>query len=84
MKNKISDLNNHLFDQLERLNDNNLTADQLELEIKRATAINGIAVNVVATAKVTLDAFRLIKEGECRVNELPSIFSETKLIEAAK
>ena len=32
MKNTIADLNNYLFEQLERLNDDSLTAEQLERE----------------------------------------------------
>ena len=32
MKNTLSDLNNYLFEQLERLSDDELTEDQLERE----------------------------------------------------
>lgn len=32
MKNTIADLNNYLFEQLERLNDDSLTDEQLERE----------------------------------------------------
>ena len=39
MKNKLTDLNNHLFEQLERLNDDNLTPEQLEREAKRGDAM---------------------------------------------
>ena len=35
-KNKLSDLNDHLFAAIERLNDEDLTSDQLEIETKRA------------------------------------------------
>jgi len=36
MKNKLGDLNNHLFAALERLNDESLSVEQIETEAKRA------------------------------------------------
>ena len=39
MKNTLSDLNNILFEQLERLNDDDLTEDQLELQLKKTDQI---------------------------------------------
>ena len=41
--NTLSDLNNHLFAQLERLSDEDLTQKELEKETMRAKAINGVA-----------------------------------------
>lgn len=53
--NKLSDLNNHLFAQLERLGDEDLTEEQLTKEMSRAKSINGIAKNIIDNAKVTLE-----------------------------
>ena len=39
MNNKLSDLNNHLFAELERLSDEELNEDELKSEIGRAKAI---------------------------------------------
>jgi uncharacterized protein related to proFAR isomerase len=63
MKNKITDLNNHLFEQLERLNDDTLSGDALISEIHRAGAMTGIAAQLVQTHKVMIDAMKLTKGG---------------------
>lgn len=36
MKNTLGDLNNHLFAQLEKLGDDDLTGEELESELKRS------------------------------------------------
>jgi len=56
MKNKLSDLNNHLFEQLERLNDDDLKGDSLGAEIERGKAMSGLAKDITANAKLELDA----------------------------
>lgn len=61
MKNKLVDLNNHLFEQLERLNDDELTDADLEKEIKRSKAMAGIASNIVANAQLALDSQKFIE-----------------------
>lgn len=53
-RNTLLDLNNHLFEQLERLND--VEDDRLKDEIERARAVTGIAKSVVDTGKLVLDA----------------------------
>lgn len=55
MKNKLSDLNNHLFAQLERLGEE-LTAEQIEQEAKRGEAIVAVAETIVKNADLQLDA----------------------------
>ena len=40
MKNTLTDLNNYLFEQLERLNDDSLDEEQLERELKKADTIS--------------------------------------------
>ncbi len=56
MKNKLTDLNNHLFMQLERLNDEGLKGDALHEEIHRAKAIAGISINIISNARLALEA----------------------------
>lgn len=55
-KNKLTDLNDHLFAQMERLNDEELAGDRLAEEINRSKAIAGIAVQIIENARLALDA----------------------------
>ena len=56
MKNSLSDLNNHLFAQMERLSDESLTGDKLQEEINRAKAVTGISSQIISNARLVLDA----------------------------
>lgn len=62
MKNKLVDLNNHLFETIERLNDDELSDDDLQKEIRRAAAISNISRQIIDNAKVELDATKLALE----------------------
>lgn len=62
MRNTLVDLNNHLFEQLERLNDEELTDEQLEKEIKRTDAMKDIATQIIANANIVLKATELNME----------------------
>lgn len=73
-KNKLTDLNDHLFAQLERLGDESLTGENLETEIKRAHSMAAISQQVVATADLHLKAVRLrIEHGLATHGILPMI-----------
>lgn len=75
-KNKLSDLNNHLFEQLERLNDEDLNPEQLQQEIERANAMADIGSVIVNNAKVVLAAFKRINpDGDV----LPDIFESRQI-----
>lgn len=56
MKNKLSDLNNHLFEQLERLNDEDLKGDALNEEIGRANAVTNVASQIIQNGALVLKA----------------------------
>lgn len=62
MKNTLVDLNNHLFEQMERLNDEELTPDQLDMEIKRAKAMTAIATNIIDNGTLALNSQKYIDE----------------------
>lgn len=57
-RNKMSDLNNLLFEQLENL----ITAEseeEIKREVSRAKAVSSIASNIVASADLSLQAKQL-------------------------
>lgn len=56
MKDKLSDLNTHLFAQMERLQDEELIGDELRTEIERAKAVTMISNQIVSNARLVLDA----------------------------
>lgn len=59
MRNTLGDLNNHLFEQLERLNDDEINGEKLEEEISRARAITAIASKIIDNGSLVLDATKL-------------------------
>ncbi len=77
-KNTLSDLNNHLFAQLERLGNEDLSEEELNKEINRSKAINGVAKNLIDNARISLEALRFIHE-EVPVNEKQNIPDQFKL-----
>ena len=64
MKNNLNDLNNYLFEELERLNDDEELEkeDNLNKELKRAKAIAGVSTAIVNNAKLILDAKKYADE----------------------
>lgn len=62
MKNTLTDLNNHLFQQLERVNAEGIKPDKLRREIARSKAVAGLANQVVANGKLVLEAREAYKD----------------------
>ena len=56
MKNTLADLNNHLFEQMERLNDDDLNNEELDKEIKRAKAMTDVSSQIIENAALGLSA----------------------------
>ena len=59
VKNTLLDLNDHLFEQLERLNDEDLSNEELDKEIKRADAMTNVSKQIIDNANVVLKATKL-------------------------
>ena len=73
-KNKLGDLDDHLFAALERLADEELTPDQIDAEVRRATAVVEIGDTIVRNAAVKITAAKLFAEHGSQVTPyLPAI-----------
>lgn len=75
MKNKLTDLNNHLFAVIERLNDEELTGDALVQEIARGRAITGAATAIIQSGELALRAVKHADEYRVdgHVTEVPQM-----------
>lgn len=54
-RNKVEDLKNHLFAQLERLNDENISHEEMKNEIEKSKAMEGIAKQIIDIERLTID-----------------------------
>jgi hypothetical protein len=59
MKDKLTDLNMHLFAEIERLSDEDLKGEDLTTEISRAKAVSQVSTNIILNAKLVLDATKM-------------------------
>lgn len=79
MKNKLADLNNHLFAQLERLSEEGLDAETIEREAKRADAIVALSDQILRGADLNLKAVSLVAvHGDRFIAMLPAIGDGSK------
>ena len=75
-RNTLGDLTNHLFAQLERLDDEELTPEELDREIQRSKAVTEVAEQVISTASVMLRAIQ-VKDGAMNGNmKIPRMLSD--------
>lgn len=62
MRNGLTDLNNHLFEQLERLNDDELNGEALKEEITRSKTIEDVAKQIINNGRLVLDSQKFIDD----------------------
>ena len=77
MKNSLIDLNNHLFAEMERLGDEDLTGDELKAELERADRISSVARAVIDNANTVLRAARFQEERLDLNNRAPEMLLGT-------
>lgn len=86
MKNKLSDLNDHLFAQLERLSEEGLTTEQIDAEVKRGHAIVAVADQILRHASLQVQAAKIVSDhGIDPSPHLPKLGTNpTRLVEGTK
>lgn len=62
MKNTLSDLNNYLFEALERLQDDELSQEELQREILRSQAVTSVAETVIHNGELALKTMQHLNE----------------------
>lgn len=75
MKNNLQDLNNYLFEELERLNDDaELNSDEkIDKEIKRSKAITNVAQTIINNANLVLNAKKYTNDNCLNSKEMPKM-----------
>lgn len=72
MSNNLADLNELLFDQIRKLENDELTDEQLDREIKKSDSITKTASVILGNAKLALDAQKQFDEyGTGRTVDIP-------------
>ena len=72
MKNKLTDLNNHLFAQMERLSEERISEKKLKKEIARTKAITDVAREIIGNGRLVLDGIRA-QQGDGLLKNLPDM-----------
>lgn len=62
MKANLPDLNNLLFEQLERINDDDLTGEELKTQLEKSRMINDVARTIVSNSALIFKAARYADE----------------------
>ena len=60
MRNTLADLNNILFEQMERLQDDELKGENLDTELKKTKSIVDVASTVIENATLSLEAQKFL------------------------
>jgi hypothetical protein len=86
MKNKLTDLQNHLFEMIEAMNDDSLSDEEMDRKIKRALVLNELAKTAVANGALMakcVDILYGIPVSD-EVPLIPKIDGETFLVDGKR
>lgn len=75
-KNTLSDLNNLLFEQLERLNDEEVGSDGLTSEMERAKAMSDVSKTIIDNAALALEAEKFMDDRLDANRTLPKMLND--------
>lgn len=75
MKNKLTDLNDYLFEQLERLNDDDLTQEELDREIAISKQVVKVSQTIINNAQLLLQAKKHFDETGTKNDEIAPLLS---------
>lgn len=83
MKNTLTDLNNYLFESIERLLDDGLSDEEFEKEIKRSETVQKVAKAIIDNGSLALQAQKHFDEYGVNTNvEMPLLgITDGNLIE---
>ena len=77
-RNKLSDLQNLLFAELERLDDEELTDEEVQKEVRRASAVKGVAEEIIKVNQLVLEASKTALEYGLHDEEATSLMIEQR------
>lgn len=78
-RNKLSDLRNHMFAALERIDDDQLTPEQLKNEIDKAKSIAMVGSVIINSAKVEVDYIKATGMIESESELFKTIISQRQI-----
>jgi len=87
MKNTLLDLQNHIFEKIEKLNDDELQGEEAKVEVAKAMALDNLAKSAINNAAIMAkfaadnnldveipifpEAGKITKNGRTKINEIP-------------
>lgn len=79
MSNTLNDLNAHLFAQLDRLGNTNLKDDEIETEVKRASAMVSVSKELISSGRLQMEAVKFkVEHTGWRPGDMPAALTGPK------